>query len=362
VALDAADEHAAARRFHEWVAARVLAHEQALRRAIEAVASGSHPAPEDLLPCRFEAGGRAPRDDGWGAFQMDGPGLWLWALHAHARSASSSGGGAGSLGRDLERAAAVAAEYVTMLWGQPSYDAWEEHGEHSSTSTLAACLAGLISAHRLGIEPAAMPAAVTAIRHELAGRARRAGHLPRSDADDAVDASLLWCGPLLGAFHPADAAWQATLERVETQLQGPDGGVHRYAADTFYGGGQWPVLTAALGLAYLGLGRSGDLERARHCADWTERQRAADGSLPEQTSGHLLQPARLAEWERRWGPVASPLSWSHAMSLLLRRALAEASPDEASADEASADEASADEASPDEASPDEASAEDPLSS
>ena len=35
-------------------------------------------------------------------------------------------------------------------------------------------------------------------------------------------------------------------------------------------------------------------------------------------------PTCSPTWQRRWGPVASPLSWSHAMAVLLRRALLEA--------------------------------------
>jgi len=241
VALDRASQVGASCRFHGWVSARVLAFEAAMRRAIEAIALGVEPAAEDYLPCRFASSGLAPADDGWGAFQMDGPGLWLWALREHAAASA----GLGSLDSGTRRAAAVAAEYVAALWRRPSFDAWEEHAGHLSTSTLAACLAGLLSAHRLGLEIPGMQAAVEGIRLELAVRSRRLGYLPRSDADDAIDASLLWCGPLLGVFHRRDGAWRASLKRLESDLVGPGGGAYRYRADTFYGGGQWPVLTAA---------------------------------------------------------------------------------------------------------------------
>jgi GH15 family glucan-1,4-alpha-glucosidase len=55
-----------------------------------------------------------------------------------------------------------------------------------------------------------------------------------------------------------------------------------------------------------------------------EAQRAPSGDLPEQSSNHLLRPEHLARWQRRWGPVASPLCWSHAMAILLRHGLQEA--------------------------------------
>lgn len=316
-ALDRVGQSEASHRFHEWVSARVLTFESPMRRAIEAVAIGAEPGPADFLPCRFAPSGHAPTDDGWGAFQMDGPGLWLWALRDHAAAT----GGPGSLNADMLRAAALSAEYVAALRRRPSFDAWEEHGDHVSTSTLAACLAGLLSAHRLGLEITGMQVAVEGIRLDLAARGRRSGYLPRSDADDALDASMLWCGPLLGAFHRGDRAWRATLERIESDLVGPDGGVYRYRADTFYGGGQWPILTAALGLARLARAEPGDAERAAADLAWIEGQRGPDGSLAEQSSGHVLRPSRLPEWEARWGPVARPLTWSHAMTILLTTAL-----------------------------------------
>jgi GH15 family glucan-1,4-alpha-glucosidase len=317
VALDRAGEIDAAGRFHAWVAARVLGHEVAMRRAIEAVAAGGVPGALDHLPCRFSGEGLAPRDDGWGAFQMDGPGLWLWALASHARQRLP----AAPLGHDLARAAGVAVEYVTACWRLPSFDAWEEHGDRLATSTLAACLAGLLAAGRLGLEPPGAGAAVGAIRTAIAERGERLGYLPRSDADDAVDASILWCAPLLGAISPAAPSWQTTLERVEAELLDEDGGVHRYAGDEFYGGGAWPVLGASLGLAVLQRGGSGDVERAGRCAAWIERQRSAEGHLPEQSSARPLHPGALPTWEAHWGLVARPLSWSHAMAILLRRAL-----------------------------------------
>jgi GH15 family glucan-1,4-alpha-glucosidase len=317
VALDRADQIGASRCFHEWVSERVLSFEAPMRRTIETLAIGEEPVDEDYLPCRFAPSGLAPTDDGWGAFQMDGPGLWLWALREHAAASD----GQASLGGGIRRAAAVAAEYVAALWRRPSFDAWEEHEGHLSTSTLAACLAGLLSVHRLGLEIPGMQAAVEGIRLEIAARGRRLGYLPRSDADDAVDASLLWCGPLLGAFHRRDGAWRASLKRLESDLVGPDGGVYRYRADTFYGGGQWPVLTAALGFAYLDRGEPGDAQRASACRDWIDGQRGEDGSLAEQSSSHVLHAGSLPEWEARWGPVARPFAWSHAMALLLTSAL-----------------------------------------
>lgn len=315
VALDAGGASGRSRRFHRWVAARVLASERAMRSAMEAVAGGAARGPDDYLACRFTADGVAPRGDGWGAFQMDGPGLWLWALERHA-CATADG-----LESKIRSAASLAAEYVSILWAQPSYDAWEEHEDRLASSTLAGCLAGLVAARRLDLVPPEMRSAEEGIRAELEARAARVGYLPRSHVDDAVDASILWCGPLLGVFGADDPVWVSTLARVESELVGPGGGVYRYAADTFYGGGQWPLLTAAYGLACLDRGMPGDREQAAAAGAWVEAQRDEADRLPEQSSRYALSPDRTPAWLERWGPVAKPLSWSHAMAALLRMRL-----------------------------------------
>ena len=93
-----------------------------------------------------------------------------------------------------------------------------------------------------------------------------------------------------------------------------DGGVHRYLDDTFFGGGQWPLLSCMLGLAYAA---AGDTERAHAQLEWAARTETAEGFLPEQVGDHLLAPEREQEWIDRWGPVATPLLWSHAMVVRL---------------------------------------------
>lgn len=82
---------------------------------------------------------------------------------------------------------------------------------------------------------------------------------------------------------------------------------HRYAADTFYGGGQWPVLAALLARHHTRVGNPG---RAAQLLDWIVRTADSDLLLPEQVSP-LLAPDVLDEWLERWGPSVDPLLWSH---------------------------------------------------
>jgi GH15 family glucan-1,4-alpha-glucosidase len=133
-----------------------------------------------------------------------------------------------------------------------------------------------------------------------------------------VDASLLGVATPYQLLSPDDPIMTATVARIEADLHCPGAGVHRYRADTYYGGGEWLLLSAWLGWYYVQVGETG---RAHRLLDWVEAQRDADGHLPEQVATHLLSPEYYARWEARWGPVAKPLLWSHAMYLILHQAL-----------------------------------------
>ena len=104
----------------------------------------------------------------------------------------------------------------------------------------------------------------------------------------------------------------ATIQAIEAQLA--HGGVHRYLDDTYYGGGEWPLLSALLGWHYARVGRVKD---AHAELNWILKHATPEWDLPEQVADHLLAPAARQAWIDRWGPVATPLLWSHAMFLTL---------------------------------------------
>ncbi len=111
---------------------------------------------------------------------------------------------------------------------------------------------------------------------------------------------------------------RATAARIETDLTGATGGVHRYRADTFYGGGEWILLTALLGEYRAAIG---DTKGALKCLEYVETHTDAKGYLPEQIIVAPLNPLYVATWTKRWGPVACPLLWSHAAYLSLSATL-----------------------------------------
>ncbi len=198
------------------------------------------------------------RDEGeWPLRQHDGWGLWLWALREHCRRHGCPDRWHG--------AAAATAAHLERVRLEPCHDWWEEReGIHAATL---ACIAA-------GLED----------------------DLDLTQAEERLDASLLVL-PFLG-FGAVDVL----------PLVSPGGGVHRHLDDVYYGGGEWLLLTAFLGLA--------EPDRAEDCRAWIEAHELPEG-LPEQSQDHLLHPDGYPEWVARWGPPPSPLLWSHAMYLTL---------------------------------------------
>lgn len=303
-----------AERFHHWVARIVLSSAEGIERARAAGRAGEVPDESDYLHCRYSADGQPSRDDGWSSFQLDGPGIWLWSLTRHLLYG-------GHLDDELRAAVAPTARYIADLWQLPCADAWEEHGDKVHTSTLAAIRAGLDAAVVLEPELAHEPALARA-REEIDGRMSVVdGAYTKWSGSAEVDASLLWMAAPYDTVLPTEPRFAATLQRIERELIDVDGGVHRFASDTFYGGGAWPVLTSAYGRVLLRRGGPGDREQAIRALRWIEAQADEQGHLPEQVPDRALAPQRIDDWRARWGESARPLLWSHAAYLALRSEL-----------------------------------------
>ena len=136
-----------------------------------------------------------------------------------------------------------------------------------------------------------------------------------------VDASLLHVATPYRLLTPDDPLVHRTVERIETELRRGGGGVRRYVEDSYYGGGEWVLLTAYVGWYQV---ERGELERARDLLSWVERAAGEQHLLPEQVAAHLNYPDMLPVWEERWGPSACPLLWSHAAYLTLEHHLSAA--------------------------------------
>jgi GH15 family glucan-1,4-alpha-glucosidase len=310
--MSAAGRHDSAGAFHHWCAGVLRRERAAVEAAVTAASQGRTLADHEYLPARYALDGSRHEDDWWN-FQVDGYGTWLWALERHLARTDGPA-------EPFADAIATTVRYLVATGRQTCRDWWEEHRDQRHVATLAGVCAGLEAAVRMGtLDPqlsGSASAAASAAREDLLARGTHDGYLVKwLDTSREVDGSLVAVAALYGVLPIGSDLVTATVAAVERELtsDGPVGasGVHRYPSDTFYGGGQWPVLACLLAWHHT---RAGDRAGAGRLLDWVAGTADADLDLPEQVPP-LLAPQRLEEWVERWGPSARPLLWSHGMFL-----------------------------------------------
>jgi GH15 family glucan-1,4-alpha-glucosidase len=318
-AMDRALQHESAAAFHGWAARTIDRYEPHIEHLLARRAQGHGVDTRAFLPARFTVEG-ALRDDGWPNFQLDGYGQWLWSVAEHLARTDRA-----ELPAAWRSAVVLVARYVAAFWSEPCYDAWEEYRSQLHTSTLASLFGGLHAiAPYLDGDAALLLSASDAIRDVIVSECVADGTFVKHIGNPAVDASLLWVSTPFDVVPSEHPIMRRTVDAIERTLLS-EGGVRRYAADTFYGGGAWVLLTAWLGWH---LARCGAMDRAKAYLGWVDQQRAADGSLPEQVATSHGNARFRAFWTSRWGEPARPLLWSHAMRIILADAVAAASPEE----------------------------------
>lgn len=307
--MSAAGAVESATRFFDWCS-RILESREAMIASVVAGAAAGTPVPDQqMLPTRFTFAGADGEDDWWD-FQLDGYGTWLWAVAEHSRRHGIP------LDR-WSRAIALTVDYLASSWRRPCFDWWEESPDQVHGSTLGCIAAGMRSAAESGVLDARRAALASDTAQDatavLLSVGVTDGHLAKWVGSPEVDASLLSVLYPLRVVPPDTQTGLATITAVDAQLNA-GGGVHRYKADTFFGGGQWPLLSCMLGLAFSAAGFG---ERALDQLRWAAGTADDQGWMPEQVAGHLLDASRRQEWIERWGPVANPLLWTHAMYVRL---------------------------------------------
>lgn len=310
-AMSRAGRHDSAQRFFQWCAGVINTRSETIDDLIARAGRGESIGRDEHLPTRYTLDGR-PTGEDWWDFQLDGYGTWIFMLAEHRRRTAS-----GEPDDVLSAAVARCVDYLCEFWGEPCFDWWEEHVDDVHVSTLASIEAGLRAAATSGLVTGdrAERAAATAAR--IVERIERDGvidgHLIKTlGRGDRVDASLIAAFVPFGTFAPDGDLATATYDRIVADLA-PDG-VHRYLGDTYFGGGRWVVLAGFVGAFEAVTGRS---DEALRRLVWMCDQQTADGLLPEQMTAHTLDPSYIDEWVERWGPVATPLLWSHAMYITL---------------------------------------------
>lgn len=126
--------------------------------------------------------------------------------------------------------------------------------------------------------------------------------------DGTVDISLLGLSIPFGVYDALDPRMESTAEVVELVLSGrPAGGLMRYEYDGYIGGNPWIIATLWAALYHIG---KKSFDKAREYFHWSLKGITEQGLLPEQVDKETGKPAWVI-----------PLTWSHAMFVLVLDAL-----------------------------------------
>jgi GH15 family glucan-1,4-alpha-glucosidase len=331
-AMDTVGEFASAEAFFRWVGRTIQKYGAKVEDVRYHLQAGLPIGKDNVLHTRFTLDGtEVTVDNTWGNFQIDGYGTWLWALSEHVRCSGDT-----SLLKELSEPVQITLRYLEMVWKLPNYDCWEEHPEYLHPYSLATVFAGfdsiasLVHSGQMDSGPVAVEDLASHVKDFMLKYAvhdeifvkhvwpGRADEPPKPIPQSGVDSSLIGVAVPYKVLPLDNPLVLATMQAIEADLHQPGGGVYRYKADVFYGGGEWLLLTAWLGWYYALIGK---IDQAESLRAWIESHTDSDGCLAEQVSNHTLSPSSFEFWVKKWGPVASPLLWSHAMYIILVKAI-----------------------------------------
>jgi len=320
-AMDRAGYYESSRQFHLWCGKVIERQARKIDSLVLQKINGAEIKTEEYLPARFNLNGSSIGDD-WTDFQLDGYGSWLWSLSEHCRQKTDE-----NLLRAVTPAVELILKYLINFWDTPCYDCWEEHLEAIHPYTLASIYAGLLSTQNLFATQTLLLVSDT-IKKIRTYIEKKAVHpdgyyrkliypnntMGNPELPNLVDASLIGLAVPYEFQNCGHEIIRKTIQKIESNLSYPNGGVYRNLNDTYYGGGEWILLSAWLGWYWC---RIGQYEKAAQVKSFIEKQANDAGNLPEQVSDHLLAPSYYSEWINRWGEIANPLLWSQAMYIIL---------------------------------------------
>jgi GH15 family glucan-1,4-alpha-glucosidase len=309
-AMNAVGNTESAGRFHRWAERTLLQQSPTAESLINRLNRGEVPGASEMLPTRYTLEG-ALEEFGtvegvaWPNYQLDGYGVWLDELRRHHEGLGTS---------DFNSEVVdLIARYLSSTWETNCFDCWEEFGDSQHASTLAAISGGLKSAGILLGEDKYLRKSEE-VRASLLGKFVRNGRFCKGLGDDRVDSSLLWLALPFGIVELDDPIFAKTVETIRLDLRGATGGIYRYLGDTYFGGGEWILLTSWLGWHDRLTNNQSQFDYSRN---WIIDQATENMELPEQSTAGTQAPSMIEPWVNRWGPVATPLLWSHAMYLLM---------------------------------------------
>jgi len=260
----------------------------------------------NILPARFSLNGKMTETD-WPEFQIDGYGIFLWGLVKHLEITDELH----LLETTFKDTMDIVVKYLTNFWNVPNYDCWEENGDKINTSTIACIYGGLKSILSVKKDKIIMDSC-DKIKTFFHNFCVKNNHIIKYIGTELVDASLLWCSVPFGIIDAEDCVMVNTVEKIKGTLF--ETGLKRYYLDEYYGGGEWPLLTAFLGWYYLTIG---NIKKAKEMLKLVLKSADENYLLPEQKPLNLYFPGKYFFWKNKWGEIARPLLWSHAMYIIL---------------------------------------------
>lgn len=312
-ALDVTGEYQSAEKFYNWLKCVIEKNEFKINALEKKITEGSALTKSDFLNARFTLDGNEEPDTGWGNFQLDAYGTWLWGFAEHVKKTGNF-----ELITQFKKCIDLTVKYISNLWYYPNFDVWEENSDKIHTSTLACLYGGLNSISEL-INDDKINCLKNHIRSYILTNCVKNDRFVKYIGTDEVDASLLWLSIPFEVTDIDNPIYVNTVRKIEDDLL-CNGGVHRYKTDTYYGGGEWILLSCWLGWYYA---KTGNDEKAKKILQWVEGTADENGFLPEQDCKHMNDGTYYDEWENMWGKPAKPLLWSHAMYVILKNEVLE---------------------------------------
>lgn len=305
LAMDLSGYHQSAANFNGWVSSTVLKYENLFMEAKLRLQDGKRILPESSPPTRFHMDGSVEIDhhEVWPNYQLDGYGTWLAVVNLTTTD----------FAEPILSAVKIVADFLMVAWSQPCYDCWEEGGDLIHGSTLLSIAGGLKSAGEITGDPqyfAEYEKIIARIESDFVID----GHFVKNSHDPRIDASLAWAALPHRAYEASHPVVLKTVDLIKEQLQNSIGGVKRYLGDTYYGGGDWILLEGLIAWNAAANGNRTSWEASRK---WFSTVADSQLLLPEQLLQDVQEPKMISPWRERWGNVANPLLWSHAMYLLM---------------------------------------------
>lgn len=306
--MDVSNNFDSSEKFYLWIDSVIKRYSSKVSNIVQKLDNGQKIEACDFMNARYTLEGYSEKEGGWGNFQLDAYGTWLWGLTQHIKLS-----GRKDLLEKFKDSIYTTIKYIENLWFYPNYDIWEENKDKIHTSTLACLYGGLHSINEF-LKDKSVEKTASRIKSFILTNCIKDYTFIKYIGTSDIDSSLIWLAVPFGVVDINDETFKNTIKKIENDLL-TCGGLHRYKKDTYYGGGEWILLSCWLGWYYA---EKNDLEKADSILSWVQKCADSEGNLPEQVFEHVNNKAYYPYWVKKWGNPASPLLWSHAMYIVLK--------------------------------------------